>query len=86
MVRASNGAALNTVTPAELGARLDEAAAYRLATLYGYDDLFGAHSVRVSTAPGVPEAFPINPYGMPFDRSRAGARHTGRGFGGSGCA
>jgi ribulose-5-phosphate 4-epimerase/fuculose-1-phosphate aldolase len=52
--------------------RRDLAAAYRLAALYGWDDMIGTHfSARVPTAPDEPEAFLINPYGMLFEEITA---------------
>jgi ribulose-5-phosphate 4-epimerase/fuculose-1-phosphate aldolase len=52
-------------TDAERRARLELAAAYRLAALNGWDDLIYTHiSARV---PGEPGRFLINPFGLGFD-------------------
>src|SRR5687768_2532192 len=53
----------------EWQARVDLAAAYRLAAHYGWDDLIFTHiSARV---PGPDHHFLINPYGMMFDEIKA---------------
>jgi ribulose-5-phosphate 4-epimerase/fuculose-1-phosphate aldolase len=52
--------------------RVDLAACYRLVALFGWDDLVFTHiSARVPSAPGQPEAFLINPYGMLFEEITA---------------
>jgi ribulose-5-phosphate 4-epimerase/fuculose-1-phosphate aldolase len=57
------------VSPEEWKARVDLAACYRLAALYGWDDLIFTHiSARV---PGPDHHFLINPYGMMFDEITA---------------
>src|SRR5436189_154930 len=57
------------VSDAEWQARVDLAAAYRLAALYGWDDLIFTHiSARV---PGGDHHFLLNPYGMMFDEVTA---------------
>src|SRR4030095_13632110 len=62
-----NDAALevrSTVTEAEWRQRVDLATGYRLAALYGWDDLIFTHiSARL---PGPNHHFLINPYGMMF--------------------
>ncbi len=59
-------------SPEELQARQDLAAAYRLAALHDWDDMIGTHiSARVPTAPGEPDQFLINPYGMLFEEITA---------------
>jgi ribulose-5-phosphate 4-epimerase/fuculose-1-phosphate aldolase len=57
------------VTAEEWQVRVDLAAAYRLVSLYGWDDLVFTHiSARV---PGPEHHFLINPYGMMFDEITA---------------
>jgi ribulose-5-phosphate 4-epimerase/fuculose-1-phosphate aldolase len=57
------------VSEAEWQQRVDLAACYRLAALYGWDDLVFTHvSARV---PGPDHHFLINPYGMLFDEITA---------------
>ena len=57
------------VSPAEWQTRVDLAACYRLAALYGWTDLVFTHiSARV---PGAEEHFLINPYGMLFEEITA---------------
>jgi ribulose-5-phosphate 4-epimerase/fuculose-1-phosphate aldolase len=57
------------VSDQEWQARIDLAAGYRLADLYGMSDLIYTHiSVRV---PGEPRHFLINPHGMLFDEVSA---------------
>ncbi len=57
------------VSDAEWEQRVDLAAAYRLAALYGWEDLIFTHiSARV---PGPEHHFLINPYGMMFDEITA---------------
>ena len=54
------------VSPEEWAARVDLAAAYRLVSLYGWDDLVFTHiSPRV---PGTEDQFLINPYGAVLRR------------------
>jgi ribulose-5-phosphate 4-epimerase/fuculose-1-phosphate aldolase len=56
----------------ERSLRVDLAACYRLVALFGWDDLVFTHiSARVPTAPGKPDAFLINPYGMLFEEITA---------------
>jgi ribulose-5-phosphate 4-epimerase/fuculose-1-phosphate aldolase len=58
-----------TFTPDEWQVRVDLAAAYRLVSLYGWDDLIFTHiSARV---PGPEHHFLINPYGMMFNEITA---------------
>jgi ribulose-5-phosphate 4-epimerase/fuculose-1-phosphate aldolase len=58
-----------SVSDAEWGARVDLAAAYRLADLYGMSDMIYTHiSARV---PGDPDHFLINAHGMLFDEITA---------------
>ena len=53
----------------EWQARVDVAAGYRLARMFGWDDLLGTHiSMRV---PGHPNRFLLNPYGLLFDEITA---------------
>lgn len=60
------------VSDAEWQLRVDLAACYRLAGLYGWTDLVFTHiSVRLPTAPGEPEQFLLNPYGMLFEEITA---------------
>jgi len=57
------------VSPEEWAARVDLAAAYRLAAMFGWDELIFTHiSHRV---PGPEHHFLINPYGMMFDEITA---------------
>lgn len=59
----------NRVSEAEWQMRVDLAAAYRLVSHFGWDDLIFTHiSARV---PGAPDQFLINPYGMLFDEITA---------------
>jgi ribulose-5-phosphate 4-epimerase/fuculose-1-phosphate aldolase len=52
--------------------RVELAACYRAVALFGWDDLVFTHiSARLPTAPGEPEAFLINPYGMLFEEITA---------------
>jgi ribulose-5-phosphate 4-epimerase/fuculose-1-phosphate aldolase len=72
MVREVRRAANTTISPEEMELRRDLAAAYRLAALFGWDDMIGTHfSVRLPTRPGAPEEFLINPYGMLFEEMTA---------------
>ena len=74
LIMSADGRAAATAPPAtsELELRRDLAAAYRLAALFGWDDLIGTHlTARVPTAPGEPEAFLINPFGMMFEEITA---------------
>lgn len=58
-----------TVSPEEWQVRVDLAAAYRLVSIYGWDDLVFTHiSARV---PGPEHHFLINPYGMMFEEITA---------------
>src|SRR5581483_11007837 len=58
-----------TVSEAEWRARVDLAACYRLADLYGMSDMIYTHiTARV---PDAPEQFLINPHGMLFGEMRA---------------
>jgi ribulose-5-phosphate 4-epimerase/fuculose-1-phosphate aldolase len=57
------------VSPEEWAVRVDLAAAYRLVSLYGWEDLVFTHiSARV---PGTEDQFLINPYGLFFDEITA---------------
>jgi ribulose-5-phosphate 4-epimerase/fuculose-1-phosphate aldolase len=57
------------ITPAEWRLRVDLAAAYRLAAIYGWTDLNNTHfSARI---PGTPNHFLLNPFGMLFDEITA---------------
>jgi len=57
------------VSPEEWSARVDLAAAYRLVSLYKWEDLVFTHiSLRV---PGAEDEFLINPYGVFFDEITA---------------
>ena len=57
------------VSPEEWAVRVDLAAAYRLVSLYGWEDLVFTHiSMRV---PGTEDQFLINPYGVFFDEITA---------------
>src|SRR5207245_10861506 len=58
-----------TVSPEEWAVRVDLAAAYRLVSLFGWEDLVFTHiSMRV---PGTEDQFLINPYGVFFDEITA---------------
>src|ERR1044071_329832 len=62
------------VSEAEWQARVNLAAAYRLAALYGWDDLIFTHiSARV---PGPEHHFLINPYGFMFEEITASSLVT----------
>ena len=53
------------VSDTEWNLRVELAAIYRLAALYGWTDLVFTHiSVRLPTAKGEPEQFLLNPYGL----------------------
>lgn len=57
------------MSESEWGARLDLAAAFRLAAIQGWTDMLGTHfSLRV---PGTEDQFLINPYGMLFEEITA---------------
>jgi ribulose-5-phosphate 4-epimerase/fuculose-1-phosphate aldolase len=57
------------VSPEEWVVRVDLAAAYRLVSMYGWEDLVFTHiSMRV---PGTEDQFLINPYGLFFDEITA---------------
>src|SRR4029077_17590911 len=57
------------VSAEEWDARVDLAAAYRLVSLYGWEDLVFTHiSLRV---PGTEDQFLINPYGVFFEEISA---------------
>ena len=57
------------VSPEEWAVRVDLAAAYRLVSRYGWEDLVFTHiSARV---PGTEDQFLINPYGVFFDEITA---------------
>ena len=57
------------VSPEEWAARVDLAAAYRLVSRYGWEDLVFTHiTMRV---PGTEDQFLINPYGVFFDEITA---------------
>jgi len=57
------------MTPEEWQLRVDLAAAYRLAALYGWTDLNNTHfSVRI---PGLEHHFLLNPFGLLFDEITA---------------
>src|SRR5437667_6684746 len=57
------------VSPEEWAVRVDLAAAYRLVSLFGWEDLVFTHiSMRV---PGTEDQFLINPYGVFFDEITA---------------
>src|SRR5688572_22308943 len=59
----------NRVEGAEWQARVDLAAAYRLAAIFGWTDMIGTHiSCRV---PDTTNQFLINPYGMLFEEITA---------------
>jgi len=64
-MQAKTAAVRDVVSTEEWQARVDLAAAYRLAALYEWDDLIFTHiSARV---PGPEHHFLINPYGLMFD-------------------
>jgi ribulose-5-phosphate 4-epimerase/fuculose-1-phosphate aldolase len=68
-MQAKTAAVREVVSTEEWQARVDLAAAYRLAALYGWDDLIFTHiSARV---PGPEHHFLINPYGLMFDEITA---------------
>lgn len=68
-MQARTAAVRDTVSTEEWQARVDLAAAYRLAALFGWDDLIFTHiSARV---PGPEHHFLINPYGLMFDEITA---------------
>jgi ribulose-5-phosphate 4-epimerase/fuculose-1-phosphate aldolase len=72
MVREPGARAVRPISAEEAELRRDLAAAYRLAALFGWDDMIGTHlTVRAPSAPGEPEAFLINPYGMLFEEITA---------------
>lgn len=57
------------ISEAERAVRVDLAAAYRLATLNGWDDLIYTH--LSATVPGEPDHFLINAFGLAFDEITA---------------
>ena len=60
------------VSEVEWNLRVELAAIYRLAALYGWTDLVFTHiSLRLPTALGEPEQFLLNPYGMLFEEITA---------------
>jgi len=60
------------VSEIEWNLRVELAAIYRLAALYGWTDLVFTHiSVRLPTAKGEPEQFLLNPYGLLFEEITA---------------
>jgi len=68
-MQAKTAAVRDLVSAEEWQARVDLAAAYRLAALFGWDDLIFTHiSARV---PGPEHHFLINPYGLMFDEITA---------------
>lgn len=68
-MQARTAAVRDMVSTEEWQARVDLAAAYRLAALFGWDDLIFTHiSARV---PGPEHHFLINPYGLMFDEMTA---------------
>lgn len=68
LVRGRDGREVG-ISPEEWQARVDLAAFYRLAALYGWDDLLATHiSARV---PGPDHHFLINPYGLRFSEITA---------------
>src|SRR3989449_5872323 len=68
-MQAKTAAVREVVSAEEWQARVDLAACYRLAALFGWDDLIFTHlSARV---PGPEHHFLINPYGMMFDEITA---------------
>ncbi|TAL57078.1 class II aldolase/adducin family protein [Pandoraea sp.] len=64
-LRPQSVAASGPVSEAEQRARVDLAAAYRLAALHGWDDLIYSHIS--ASVPGEPGHFLINPFGLAFD-------------------
>ena len=57
---------------AEQETRVQLAAAYRLSSYFGWEELVYNHiTCRIKTPPGEPERFLINPYGMGFDEVTA---------------
>lgn len=64
-LRPQHVAASGPVSEAEQRARVDLAAAYRLAALHGWDDLIYSHIS--ASVPGEPGHFLINPFGLAFD-------------------
>lgn len=72
MVREVRAQGTEPVSIQELAIRRDLAAAYRLAAIYGWDDMIGTHfTARLPHEAGRPEAFLINPYGLMFDEVTA---------------
>ncbi len=68
-MQARTAAVRDAVSTEEWQSRIDLAAAYRLAALFGWDDLIFTHiSARV---PGPEHHFLINPYGLMFDEITA---------------
>ena len=68
-MQAKTASVRDVVSAEEWQARVDLAAAYRLAALFGWDDLIFTHiSARV---PGPDHHFLINPYGLMFDEITA---------------
>src|SRR6188474_2209521 len=68
-MQAKTAAVRDIVSAEEWQARVDLAACYRLAALFGWDDLIFTHiSSRV---PGPDHHFLINPYGMMFEEITA---------------
>ena len=68
-MQAKTAAVRDIVSAEEWQARVDLAACYRLAALFGWDDLIFTHiSARV---PGPDHHFLINPYGLMFDEITA---------------
>jgi ribulose-5-phosphate 4-epimerase/fuculose-1-phosphate aldolase len=68
-MQAKTAAVRDLVSAEEWQARIDLAACYRLAALFGWDDLIFTHiSARV---PGPDHHFLINPYGLMFDEITA---------------
>lgn len=61
-----------SISDVENELRRDLAAAYRMAALWGWDDMIGTHfTVRVPSSEGEPEAFLINPFGLMFEEVTA---------------
>lgn len=56
---------VSSASDREWSARVDLAAAYRLAALNGWDDTIHTHIS--ATVPGEPDAYLINPFGLLFD-------------------
>ncbi|HKR90277.1 MAG TPA: class II aldolase/adducin family protein [Phenylobacterium sp.] len=72
MYRDKSGNSPKPISAAEWNLRLDLAAAYRAAALFGWDDMIGTHfTARVPGADDEPEAFLINPYGQMFEEITA---------------